>query len=58
MALLERQSEVVEGDLQTAPAAQLFMALTSHLDQVHPQSVGSLARLSSKNGDCNRGDSR
>jgi DNA polymerase III subunit epsilon len=39
-------------------AAQLFMALASHLDQVHPQSVGSLARLCSKNGDCNRAASR
>ncbi len=33
--------------------AQLFMALASHLDQVHPQSVASIARLCSKNGDCN-----
>ena len=32
--------------------AQLFLALASKLDRVHPQSVGSLARLSSKNGDC------
>jgi DNA polymerase III subunit epsilon len=39
-------------------AAQLFMALASHLDHVHPQSVGSLARLCSKNGDCNRTASR
>jgi DNA polymerase III subunit epsilon len=39
-------------------AAQLFMAVASHLDQVHPQSVGSLARLCSKNGDCNRRASR
>jgi DNA polymerase III subunit epsilon len=38
--------------------AQLFMALASYLDQVHPQSVGSLARLSSKNEDCGRGPSR
>ena len=29
-------------------SAQLFMALASHLDQVLPQSVGSLARLCSK----------
>jgi DNA polymerase-3 subunit epsilon len=28
--------------------AQLFMALACHLDHVHPQSVGSLARLCSK----------
>jgi DNA polymerase III subunit epsilon len=34
--------------------AQLFMALSSKLDRVHPQSVGSLARLCSKNGNCNR----
>jgi hypothetical protein len=34
--------------------AQLFIALASHLDRLHPQSVGSLARLCSKNGDCNR----
>jgi|SoimicmetaTmtHAB_FD_contig_31_27579911_length_838_multi_3_in_0_out_0_2 DNA polymerase III subunit epsilon len=33
--------------------AQLFMALASHLDQVHPQSVGSLARLCSKKVSCN-----
>jgi DNA polymerase-3 subunit epsilon len=38
--------------------AQLFLALASKLDRVHPQSVGSLARLSSKNGDCKRGASR
>jgi DNA polymerase III subunit epsilon len=38
--------------------AQSFMALASHLDRLHPQSVGSLARLCSKNGDCNRGASR
>jgi DNA polymerase III subunit epsilon len=38
--------------------AQLFMALASHLDRLHPQSVGSLARLCSKNGDCNRRTSR
>ncbi|HEY6636461.1 MAG TPA: 3'-5' exonuclease [Solirubrobacterales bacterium] len=38
--------------------AQLFMALASKLDQVHPQSVGSLARLCSKNGDCNQRASR
>lgn len=35
--------------------AQLFMALARKLDRVHPQSLGSLARLSSKNGDCNGG---
>jgi DNA polymerase-3 subunit epsilon len=29
-------------------AAQLFMALASHLDRAHPQTVGSLARLSSE----------
>jgi len=29
--------------------AQLFMAVASKLDRVHPQSVGSLARLCSKN---------
>ena len=34
--------------------AQLFMALASHLDRLHPQSVGSLARLCSKNRDCRR----
>jgi DNA polymerase III subunit epsilon len=34
--------------------AQLFMALASKLERVDPQSVGSLARLCSKNGDCNR----
>jgi DNA polymerase-3 subunit epsilon len=34
--------------------AQLFMALSSKLDRVRPQSVGSLARLCSRNGDCNR----
>jgi DNA polymerase III subunit epsilon len=34
--------------------AQLFLALASKLDRVHPQSVGSLARLCSKNGDCSR----
>ena len=33
--------------------AQLFMALASKLDRVHPQSVGSLARLCSKTGGCN-----
>jgi DNA polymerase-3 subunit epsilon len=38
--------------------AQLFMALASKLDRVHSQSVGSLARLCSRNGDCNRGASR
>jgi DNA polymerase-3 subunit epsilon len=38
--------------------AQLFMALASKLDRVHAQSVGSLARLCSKNGDCNGGASR
>jgi DNA polymerase-3 subunit epsilon len=38
--------------------AQLFMALASKLDRLHPQSVGSLARLCSKNGDCNRRASR
>jgi DNA polymerase III subunit epsilon len=38
--------------------AQLFMALASKLDRLHPQSVGSLARLGSTNGDCNRGASR
>jgi DNA polymerase III subunit epsilon len=38
--------------------AQLFMALASKLDRLHPQSVGSLARLSSKNGDCKRRASR
>jgi DNA polymerase-3 subunit epsilon len=38
--------------------AQLFMALSSKLDRVHPQSVGSLARLCSNNGDCNRGATR
>jgi DNA polymerase III subunit epsilon len=38
--------------------AQLFMALASKLDRLHPQSVGSLARLCSKNGDCNGGASR
>jgi DNA polymerase-3 subunit epsilon len=34
--------------------AQLFMALASHLDRLQPQSVGSLAGLCSKNGDCKR----
>ncbi len=34
--------------------AQLFMALASKLEPVNPQSVGSLARLCAKNGDCNR----
>jgi DNA polymerase III subunit epsilon len=38
--------------------AQLFIALASKLDRVHPQSVGSLARLCSKNGDCKRRASR
>jgi DNA polymerase-3 subunit epsilon len=38
--------------------AQLFIALASKLDRVHPQSVGTLARLSSKNGDCKRRASR
>jgi DNA polymerase III subunit epsilon len=38
--------------------AQLFMALASKLDRVQSQSVGSLARLCSKNGDCNAGASR
>jgi DNA polymerase-3 subunit epsilon len=38
--------------------AQLFIALASKLDRVHPQTVGSLARLCSKTGDCNRGPSR
>ena len=33
--------------------AQLFMALASKLDRVHPQSVGSLARLCSKKVGCN-----
>ncbi|MGA8805259.1 MAG: 3'-5' exonuclease [Solirubrobacterales bacterium] len=33
--------------------AQLFMALASKLDGVHPQSVGSLARLCSKRVGCN-----
>jgi DNA polymerase III subunit epsilon len=39
-------------------AAQLFIALASKLDLAHAQSVGSLGRLCSKNGDCNRGASR
>jgi DNA polymerase III subunit epsilon len=34
--------------------AQLFMALAGKLERVEPQSVGSLARLCSNNGDCNR----
>jgi hypothetical protein len=34
--------------------AQLFMALSSKLDRVRPQSVGSLARLCFRNGDCKR----
>jgi DNA polymerase III subunit epsilon len=38
--------------------AQLFMALASKLDRLHPQSVGSLARHCSKKGDCNRRVSR
>jgi DNA polymerase-3 subunit epsilon len=47
-----------EASGEALTAAQLFMALASHLDQAHPQSVGSLARLCSKNGGCNRGVSR
>jgi DNA polymerase III subunit epsilon len=38
--------------------AQLFMALASKLECVHSQTVGSLARLCSKNGDYNRRASR
>jgi DNA polymerase III subunit epsilon len=38
--------------------AQLFMALASKLDRLHPQSVGSLARHCSKKGDCIRRVSR
>jgi DNA polymerase III subunit epsilon len=38
--------------------AQLFVALASKLDRVRSQSVGSLARLCSKNGDCKRRASR
>ena len=34
--------------------AQLFMALASKLERVEPQSVGSLARLCFRNGDCKR----
>ena len=34
--------------------AQLFMALASCLDKVHPQSVVSIARLCSNNGGCNQ----
>ena len=47
-----------EADGEALTTAQLFMALASKLDRIQPQSVGSLARLSSKNGDCNRGPSR
>jgi DNA polymerase-3 subunit epsilon len=43
-----------EAGAEALTTAQLFMALACHLDRVHPQSVGSLARLCSKNGDCNR----
>ena len=36
---------VAEGDALTT--AQLFLALATHLDQMEPQTIGSLARLSS-----------
>ena len=35
---------VAEGDALTT--AQLFLALATHLDEIEPQTVGSLARLS------------
>ena len=47
-----------EASGEALTTAQLFLALASKLDRVHPQSVGSLARLSSKNGDCRRRASR
>ncbi len=47
MGLPIHRPHQASGDALTA--AQLFMALASHLDQVHPQTVGSLARLSSEN---------
>jgi len=47
-----------EADGEALTTAQLFLALASKLDRVHAQSVGSLARLSSKNRDCNGGASR
>jgi DNA polymerase-3 subunit epsilon len=43
-----------EASGEALTTAQLFMALASKLERVHLQSVGSLARLCSNNGDCNR----
>ena len=43
MGLPVHHPDQASGEALTA--AQLFMALASHLDRVHPQSVSSLARL-------------
>ena len=43
-----------EASGEALTTAQLFIALASKLDCVHSQTVGSLARLCSKKGDCNR----
>ena len=48
MGLPVHRPHQASGDALTA--AQLFMALASHLDQVNPQTVGSLARLCEKRG--------
>lgn len=47
MGLPVHHPDKASGEALTA--AQLFMALASHLDRVHPQSVSSLARLCSEN---------
>jgi DNA polymerase III subunit epsilon len=44
LGLPAHSQHVAEGDALTT--AQLFLAVATHLDQIEPQTVGSLARLS------------
>jgi hypothetical protein len=62
MAVIEQRDGAVERYLRTASPAPCVPWLDASFavlglevtGPVHPQSVGSLARLCSKNGDCNR----